>query len=108
MDRDASRALVSYIGVTVERYLFLCKHALLRHLQRLQDSAKALAFEAVPSSEDVATAIMTTLAANGMRDGAHARVTLTRGRKTTASMNPKFNVFGYVLYCKGFITDFWW
>lgn len=65
-----------------------------RHLRRLQDSAHALAFEAVPSSQDVTTAIMATLAANGMVDGAHARVTLSRGTKTTSSMNPEFNVFG--------------
>ncbi len=39
-------------------------------------------------------AIMSTLAANGMVDGAHARVTLTRGTKTTSSMNPEFNVYG--------------
>ena len=65
-----------------------------RHLRRLQDSAHALAFEAIPSSEDVTVAIMATLAANGMVDGAHARVTLTRGTKTTSSMNPEFNVYG--------------
>lgn len=65
-----------------------------RHLRRLRDSAHALAFEAIPSSEDITVAIMATLAANGMVDGAHARVTLTRGSKTTSSMNPEFNVFG--------------
>lgn len=65
-----------------------------RHLRRLQDSARALAFEAIPSTEDVTVAIMSTLAANGMADGAHARVTLTRGTKTTSSMNPEFNVYG--------------
>lgn len=65
-----------------------------RHLRRLQDSAHALAFEAIPSSENITVAIMSTLAANEMEDGAHARVTLTRGNKTTSSMNPDFNVFG--------------
>lgn len=65
-----------------------------RHLRRLQDSAHALAFEAIPSPEDITVAILATLAANGMVDGAHARVTLTRGTKTTSSMNPEFNVFG--------------
>lgn len=71
-----------------------CASLLSRHLRRLQDSAHALAFEAIPSSEDVTVAIMATLAANGMVDGAHARVTLTRGTKATFSMNPEFNVFG--------------
>lgn len=65
-----------------------------RHLQRLQDSAHALAFKAIPSTEEITVAIMATLAANNMVDGVHARVTLTRGTKTTSSMNPEFNVFG--------------
>ena len=65
-----------------------------RNLRRLQDSAHALAFEAIPSSEDITVAIMATLVANGMTDGAHARVTLTRGTKATSSMHPEFNVFG--------------
>jgi hypothetical protein len=37
------------------------------------------------------------LIANGMMDGAHMRVTLTRGLKITSSMNPQFNVFGCTL-----------
>ena len=32
-----------------------------------------------------------------MRDGAHMRLTLTRGVKCTSSMNPKFNVHGTTL-----------
>ena len=32
--------------------------------------------------------------ANGMRDGVHCRITLSRGEKTTSSMNPRFNVYG--------------
>ncbi len=42
-------------------------------------------------------AIFATLAANGMRDHAHMRLTLTRGEKYTSSMNPKFNVYGTTL-----------
>ena len=42
----------------------------------------------VPSKEDVRRALFTTLAANGMRDGVHVRLTLSRGLKTTSSMNP--------------------
>ncbi len=47
--------------------------------------------------EQVQEAIFRTLAANGMRDGAHMRLTLTRGEKCTSSMNPKFNVYGTTL-----------
>lgn len=67
------------------------------HLRRLQDSAKALAFAAVPSTEDIRDAIFRTLAANGMRDEAHIRLTLTRGEKTTSGMNPRFNQSGCTL-----------
>jgi len=67
------------------------------HLQRLQDSAKALAFAAVPSSDHVRAAIFETLAANGMRDNAHIRLTLTRGEKVTSGMNPRFNQSGCTL-----------
>ena len=64
------------------------------HLQRLQDSAHALAFAEVPDSSAIRQAIVDTLAANGMTDGAHIRLTLTRGEKTTSGMNPKFNQSG--------------
>lgn len=68
-----------------------------RHLTRLFKSAKALGFENVHSKQQVIDAIFQTLAANGMRDGAHMRLTLTRGEKCTSSMNPKFNVYGTTL-----------
>jgi len=64
------------------------------HLDRLFDSAKALAFAAVPPRQFIQDAIFKTLQANGMRDGCHVRLTLTRGAKITSSMNPVFNVFG--------------
>ena len=67
------------------------------HLQRLQNSAKALAFAAVPSTHDVRAAVFRTLEANGMRDDAHIRLTLTRGEKTTSGMNPRFNQSGCTL-----------
>ncbi len=64
------------------------------HLQRLQNSAKALAFENVPSSDGIRAAIFSTLHANGMTDEAHMRLTLTRGEKITSGMNPRFNQSG--------------
>jgi branched-chain amino acid aminotransferase group I len=67
------------------------------HLDRLQDSAKALAFACVPSSDEVRAAIFSTLEANGMRDDAHIRLTLTRGEKVTSGMNPKLNQSGCTL-----------
>jgi branched-chain amino acid aminotransferase group I len=67
------------------------------HLDRLQDSAKSLAFADVPSSDEIRNAIFETLAANGMRDNAHIRLTLTRGEKVTSGMNPRFNQSGCTL-----------
>ncbi len=67
------------------------------HLERLQNSAKALAFANVPSSETVRTAIFETLEANQMRDNAHIRLTLTRGEKMTSGMNPRLNQSGCTL-----------
>lgn len=67
------------------------------HLDRLMASAKALAFDAVPERDQVKKAIFETLEANGMRDQAHIRLTLTRGEKTTSGMSPEFNVFGPTL-----------
>ena len=64
------------------------------HLARLQNSAKALAFAAVPTSQEVRDAVFETLKANDMRDGAHIRLTLTRGEKITSGMNPRLNQSG--------------
>lgn len=71
---------------------------LAEHVNRLFDSAKAMAFENVPSREFVYNAIFSTLHANGMtQGGAHMRMTLSRGTKITSSMNPQFNIFGCCL-----------
>lgn len=64
------------------------------HLQRLIDSAKAMAFRSVPSIDYIKNAVFMTLAANGMRNNVHIRLTLSRGAKITSSMNPQFNIFG--------------
>ena len=68
-----------------------------RHLDRLFRSAKALGFENIHTRAEITEAIFRVLAANGMRDGAHMRLTLTRGEKCTSSMNPLFNVYGTTL-----------
>ncbi len=64
------------------------------HLDRLTASAHILAFEGVPSRDAIKTAIFATLEANGMRDQAHIRLTLTRGPKVTSGMSPAFNRIG--------------
>ena len=71
--------------------------ALDRHLDRLFASAHALRFEGVPSREEVRRAVVETFVANGMFDGAHARLTLTRGPKVTSGMSPTNNRAGCTL-----------
>lgn len=67
------------------------------HLDRLINSAKAMAFTDIPTKEEVRNAVIETLRANGMEDGAHVRLTLTRGKKVTSGMNPKLNQYGPTL-----------
>ena len=71
--------------------------ALDEHLARLRRSAHALAFESVPTEADITEEIRRTLAANGMRDGVHIRLTLTRGVKITSGMDPRLNTTGPTL-----------
>lgn len=68
-----------------------------RHLERLQNSAHALAFQGVPSIELIEQALFKTLEANGMRDQTHIRLTLTRGEKITSGMDPRLNQSGCTL-----------
>ncbi len=67
------------------------------HLQRLLESAHVLGFKATPSREDIQAAVFETLKANGMTDGVHIRLTLTRGEKSTSGMDPRLNVHGCTL-----------
>jgi len=68
-----------------------------QHLDRLDSSARALGFERIPSHEDITAEIQKTLAANGMTDGVHVRLTLTRGVKYTSGMDPRVNRGGPTL-----------
>lgn len=68
-----------------------------KHLERLHASAHALAFEHIPGKESIKKAIFETLAANGMHDETHIRLTLTRGEKITSGMDPRLNTQGSCL-----------
>jgi branched-chain amino acid aminotransferase len=67
------------------------------HLDRLERSARALSFAEIPPREKIIDEIKRTLAANKMRDGAHIRLTLTRGVKITSGMDPRLNQSGPTL-----------
>lgn len=70
---------------------------LYEHLDRLRNSAKALAFEQIPPHEQIIEEVRRTLAANQMQDGVHIRLTLTRGVKYTSGMDPRLNTAGPTL-----------
>jgi branched-chain amino acid aminotransferase len=65
-----------------------------KHMLRLQESAHALMFEDIPHETFIRSAIFETLKANGMSDGVHIRLTLTRGEKITSGMDPRLNQNG--------------
>lgn len=67
------------------------------HLDRLRSSAIALAFQQIPGHADITREISRTLEANGMTDGVHIRLTLTRGVKYTSGMDPRLNNAGPTL-----------
>lgn len=64
------------------------------HLDRLYNSAKALAFESLPDRSYIKKAIYETLTANQMDKDVHIRLTLTRGEKITSGMDPRVNQSG--------------
>lgn len=64
------------------------------HLERLRHSAQALAFEEIPTRDFLVDEIARTLEANGMFDGVHIRLTLSRGVKVTSGMDPRLNRSG--------------
>ena len=70
---------------------------LTEHLDRLRNSALALAFAKIPTHEEITEEIRRTLAANGMTDSVHIRLTLTRGVKITSGMDPRLNQSGPTL-----------
>ncbi len=70
---------------------------LIPHLDRLRDSAKAMAFSEIPSHDEIIAEISKTLVANGMTDGVHIRLTLSRGVKYTSGMDTRLNTQGPTL-----------
>ena len=70
---------------------------LTEHLDRLRSSALAMAFESIPTHEEITSEITRTLEANSMHDGVHIRLTLSRGLKITSGMDPRLNQAGPTL-----------
>ena len=64
------------------------------HLARLRSSAAALRYEGMPTDETLVRELARTLEANGMRDGIHVRLTVSRGLKYTSGLDPRINTHG--------------
>ena len=60
------------------------------HMDRLFEGANAIRLDIGMTREQVVAAVRATLDRNGMRDGAHIRLMVTRGRKTTPNQDPRF------------------
>lgn len=70
---------------------------LAEHLKRLRRSAMALAYADFPGDDTMRREIARTLEANGMTDGVHIRLTLSRGEKYTSGLDPRINTMGSTL-----------
>ena len=64
------------------------------HLNRLFEGAKAIDMDITMSKAEMAAALDETMSANGMTDGAHVRLMVTRGPKKTPFQDPRFSIWG--------------
>jgi branched-chain amino acid aminotransferase len=60
------------------------------HMKRLYEGAGAIQLDIGLGKEELIAAIQATLDRNGMTDGAHVRLMITRGRKKTPNQDPRF------------------
>jgi branched-chain amino acid aminotransferase len=60
------------------------------HMDRLLEGARSIALDIGMSREQIVAAVMLTLERNGMTDGAHIRLMVTRGVKKTPNQDPRF------------------
>jgi branched-chain amino acid aminotransferase len=65
-----------------------------RHLDRLFEGAKALAMDIGLSREELTKRLSDTLDANGMDEGVHVRLMVTRGVRSTPYQDPRIVVGG--------------
>jgi branched-chain amino acid aminotransferase len=64
------------------------------HLDRLYEGASAIRLDLRLTRDEIKSALWETLRRNGMSDGAHVRLMVTRGRKKTPNQDPRFVVGG--------------
>lgn len=64
--------------------------SLAAHMDRLFEGARSIALEIGMTRQEVEQALWQTLQRNGMTDGAHMRLMVTRGLKKTPNQDPRF------------------
>jgi branched-chain amino acid aminotransferase len=64
------------------------------HIDRLYEGARSITLDIGMTRAALIEAIQATLARNGMHDGAHVRLMVTRGKKHTPNQDPRFVVGG--------------
>ena len=62
-----------------------------QHLDRLWEGAAAIALDIGPTRDELTAEIYETLGANGMTDGVHIRLMVTRGPKSTPYQDPRIS-----------------
>jgi branched-chain amino acid aminotransferase len=69
------------------------------HIERLFEGANAIAMDIGMSRQGVRDVILRTFEVNGMTDGAHARLMVTRGVKKTPNQDPRFIIGSATVVC---------
>jgi branched-chain amino acid aminotransferase len=63
-----------------------------KHLDRLEEGARAIMLDLGMSRDAITAAVYDTLHANGMSDGVHVRLMVTRGVKSTPYQDPRVTI----------------
>jgi len=69
------------------------------HLDRLFEGARSIDLDIGLDRAGVAKVVTDTLAKNGMTDGAHVRLMITRGLKKTPNQDPRFVIGKATIVC---------
>jgi len=64
------------------------------HMDRLFEAAKAIDLDIGMTKPELVAALYETLAANGMTEGVHIHLMITRGKKKTPFQDPRFSIYG--------------
>lgn len=69
------------------------------HVDRLFEGAKSISLDIGMTKAQTRQVVLETFLRNGMRDGAHARLMVTRGVKKTPNQDPRFILGGATVVC---------